>query len=259
MNIWLDMEIKGATRAPGCSPSGWTGTCSVPMNDTSRYDLIIFDCDGVLVDSEVLSCEVVIDCLRRYGVEVDLDTVVDRLLGRSPRAIGDYCASFGHALPADFYVQLGVSVRAAFATALKPVEGVARVLEDLKTSYCVASSSDLDRIDYSLEVTGLSPLVDGRRFSAEMVPHGKPAPDIFLLAASDMGSVPERTLVIEDSVSGVKAGKAAGMTVWGFLGGSHYANRDGRRLLIEAGADRVFDRMADFHRPSAGGIDGALR
>ena len=79
-----------------------------------------------------------------------------------------------------------------------------------------------------------------------MVERGKPAPDLFLYAAEEMRADPRRTLVIEDSVSGVKAGKAAGMTVWGFVGGSHYQSRDGRTLLYNAGADRVFERMADF-------------
>jgi beta-phosphoglucomutase-like phosphatase (HAD superfamily) len=79
-----------------------------------------------------------------------------------------------------------------------------------------------------------------------MVERGKPAPDLFLYAAEKMQADPGRTLVIEDSVSGVSAGKAAGMTVWGFIGGSHYQSRDGRTLLYNAGADRVFERMADF-------------
>jgi beta-phosphoglucomutase-like phosphatase (HAD superfamily) len=96
-------------------------------------------------------------------------------------------------------------------------------------------------------------------FSAEMVRHGKPAPDLFLHAAARMRAAPGRTLVVEDSVSGVQAGKTAGMTVWGFVGGSHYAGRDGRALLVEAGADRVFDRMADFHLHEAGLFDHAAR
>src|SRR4029077_3612097 len=110
----------------------------------------------------------------------------------------------------------------------------------------VASSSDLDRIALSLGITGLSGYFTGRLYSAQMVKHGKPAPDLFLHAALAMGIEPGRTLVIEDSVSGVSAAKAAGMTVWGFVGGSHYVSRDGRAMLKDAGADRVFDRMADF-------------
>jgi HAD superfamily hydrolase (TIGR01509 family) len=218
---------------------------------TNPFDLIIFDCDGVLVDSELLSCSAVIDCLMRQGIKVDLDTVLDELLGRSPAAIGEYCARLGRSLPEAFYADLQMSVRSAFAAALKPIPGAAAVLKNLRTPYCVASSSDLDRMDQSLRVAGLAALVEGRLFSAEMVRLGKPAPDLFLHAAAGMGAAPGRTLVIEDSVSGVRAGKAAGMTVWGFIGGSHYAARDGHTLLMAAGADWVFDRMAEFH---GGGI-----
>jgi HAD superfamily hydrolase (TIGR01509 family) len=123
---------------------------------------------------------------------------------------------------------------------------VAAAVKRLPVRYCLASSSERERVLFSLEVTGLADLFGDRLFTSQMVTRGKPAPDLFLLAATRMGAAPARTLVIEDSVSGVTAGKAAGMTVWGFVGGSHYAHRDGRRQLEEAGADRVFDRMADL-------------
>jgi HAD superfamily hydrolase (TIGR01509 family) len=225
----------------------------------SRYDLIIFDCDGVLIDSELLSCNALVDLLRQYGFDVDLDLVFDRFLGRTPQVIVDYCASLNRPLPDDFQAKLSVAVRATFAASLQPVPGAVTVLQDLKTHHCVASSSDLKRMDYSLQLTGLSSLVRGRLFSAEMVRRGKPAPDLFLHAAAVMGTAPGRTLVVEDSVSGVRAGKAAGMTVWGFVGGCHYATRAGRAPLLAAGADRVFDRMADFHRHEAGSFDRAAR
>ena len=98
----------------------------------------------------------------------------------------------------------------------------------------------------SLVLTGLAPYFGEQLFTSQMVKRGKPAPDLFLYAAEKMRADPARTLVVEDSVSGVSAGKAAGMTVWGFIGGSHYQSRDGRTLLHNAGADRVFERMADF-------------
>jgi HAD superfamily hydrolase (TIGR01509 family) len=212
------------------------------------YELIIFDCDGVLVDSEVLSCNCLLDLLRRHDVKVELDTVFEQFLGRSVDAVADYCRAQGRPLPQDFREELRALVRASFAGSLRPIADVAKVLRSLDASYCLASSSDLERIGYSLELTGLSALFDGRVFTAQMVRHGKPAPDLFLHAAASMGADPAHALVIEDSVSGVQAGKAAGMTVWGFVGGSHYARRDGRALLAAAGADRVFDRMADFQR-----------
>jgi beta-phosphoglucomutase-like phosphatase (HAD superfamily) len=104
----------------------------------------------------------------------------------------------------------------------------------------------VDRVSFSLSLTGLAPHFDGRLYTSQMVERGKPAPDLFLYAAEKMQADPRRTLVIEDSVSGVTAGKAAGMTVWGFVGGSHYRQRDGKAMLAQAGADRVFARMADF-------------
>jgi HAD superfamily hydrolase (TIGR01509 family) len=229
------------------------------MSDMSPYDLIIFDCDGVLIDSELLSCNALVDLLRKRGIDVDLDLVFDRFLGRSPQAIIDYCESLERPLADDFQAELSMAVRMAFADSLEPVPGAAKVLQRLRTPYCVASSSDLERMDYSLRLAGLSSLIDGRLFSAEMVRRGKPAPDLFIHAAAAMGAAPDRILVIEDSVFGVQAGKTAGMTVRGFVGGSHYANRDGRALLLAAGADEVFNRMADFQDHEAGLFDHAGR
>ena len=123
----------------------------------SPYDLIIFDCDGVLIDSELLSCNTLIDLLRQHGINVDLDVVFDRFLGRSPQAIVDYCASSARPLPDDFQAKLSMAVREAFATSLKPVPGAAKVLRGLQTHYCVASSSDLERMDYSLRSLGFLP------------------------------------------------------------------------------------------------------
>jgi len=133
-----------------------------------------------------------------------------------------------------------------FSRALQPIAGISAVVSNLAAPSCVASSSDLDRVSLSLHLTGLAPLFGDRLYTAQMVEHGKPAPDLFLYAAAQMQVVPQRTLVIEDSVSGVAAAKAAGMRVWGFVGGSHYRTRDGRAMLYEAGADRVFDQMTDF-------------
>jgi HAD superfamily hydrolase (TIGR01509 family) len=123
---------------------------------------------------------------------------------------------------------------------------VSSVLEGLQIPHCVASSSDFDRVSFSLSLTGLAPHFERRLYTSQMVERGKPAPDLFLYAADKMQADPRRTLVIEDSVSGVMAAKAACMTVWGFIGGSHYQSRDGKAILHEAGADRVFGRMAEF-------------
>jgi HAD superfamily hydrolase (TIGR01509 family) len=215
---------------------------------TTIHDLVIFDCDGVLVDSEALSCACLLELLRQHGVAVDLEDVFERFLGRSIGAVADHFKTLGRVMPAEFPAELRGRVRTSFAQSLQAVAGIETVLRTLDTAYCVASSSDLERVNFSLELTGLRAQFAGRMFTAQMVPSGKPAPDLFLYAAASMAAEPGRTLVIEDSVSGVEAGKAAGMTVWGFVGGSHYAARDGRALLAAAGADRVFDRMLDFRR-----------
>jgi HAD superfamily hydrolase (TIGR01509 family) len=229
------------------------------MSPALRYDLVIFDCDGVLIDSELLSCNALVDCLRRNSVEIDVETALDRFLGRSPKAISDYCALLNHILPDDFFPTLRLAVRTAFAAELKAIPDASALLGRLRPAYCVASSSTLDRLHYSLELTGLLPLFAGRIFSAEMVKRGKPAPDLFLHASAKMGFAPARSLVIEDSASGVQAAKAAGMSVWGFVGGSHYAGRDGGAILTAAGADRILERMADFRRHEPGLIDAADR
>jgi HAD superfamily hydrolase (TIGR01509 family) len=225
-----------------------------------HFDLVIFDCDGVLVDSEVLSCQCLVELLRRQEVALDLETAFTHFLGRSSVAIVDHYLGLGLSLPVDFGAALQASIRDAFARSLTAIPDVEKLLRHLDIAYCLASSSDLERINFSLAVTGLRGFFEGRVFSAEMVPEGKPAPDLFLYAAARMGARPERTLVIEDSVSGVQAAKAAGMRVWGFVGGSHYRFRNGRALLLAAGADRVFERMLDFAEVSAErGYDGVQR
>ena len=210
--------------------------------------LIIFDCDGVLVDSEVLSCRCLSDTLAGYGISLDVDQALDLFLGRNLTAVCQHYEALGRSIPAQFATELRAGVRAAFLASLCPIEGVSSVLQDLQIPYCVASSSDVDRVSFSLSLTGLAPYFETRLYTSQMVARGKPAPDLFLYAAERMQMDPARTLVIEDSVSGVKAAKAAGMTVWGFAGGSHYQSCDGEAILREAGADRVFERMADFWR-----------
>jgi HAD superfamily hydrolase (TIGR01509 family) len=211
-------------------------------------DLIIFDCDGVLIDSEVLSCRCLSAVLAGYGIHLGVDQALELFLGRSTSAVLDHYQALGRSIPEQFSAELRAGVRAAFVAALCPIEGVSSVLEGLQIPHCVASSSDVDRVSFSLSLTGLAPHFDSRLYTSQMVERGKPAPDLFLFAAERMRVDPRRTLVIEDSVSGVTAGKAAGMTVWGFVGGSHYRSRDGKAMLYQAGADRVFGRMSDFWR-----------
>lgn len=211
-----------------------------------KPDLVIFDCDGVLVDSELLSCQCLSDELSEFGISLTLAQALELFLGRSTSAVTQHYREVGQMVPVDFPVRLKSRVLTAFERALQPIPDVETVLSGLRMPYCVASSSDLDRVAQSLKLTGLAPHFGDRIYTAQMVAHGKPAPDLFLYAADKMGAQPSRTLVIEDSVSGVQAGKAAGMMVWGFVGGGHYRDRDGRAILSAAGADRVFAQMSDF-------------
>jgi HAD superfamily hydrolase (TIGR01509 family) len=213
-----------------------------------RPHLIIFDCDGVLVDSEVLSCRCLCEALAGCGIEVGLEETLDLFLGRSLDAVLEHYQGLGRSIPRQFPTELMVKVQETFRAALCPIDGIGSVLEGLNIPHCVASSSTLDRVSLSLSLTGLAGHFGDRLYTAQMVDRGKPAPDLFLYAARRMQADPSRTLVIEDSVSGVRAAKAAGMTVWGFVGGSHYRSRDGAASLRDAGADRVFARMADFWR-----------
>ncbi len=228
---------------------------TIPMAD---FDLIIFDCDGVLIDSEVLACTCLHQQLARHGIAMDVAAVMQRFLGRSIDEVSrHYQATLQRTMPDSFVHELRQHMRAAFEENLLAIPDVENLLQRLPGAYCLASSSDLDRVNFSLNLAGLSPYFEERVFTAGLVTHAKPAPDLFLLAADRMKAAPQRSLVIEDSISGVEAGKAAGMTVWGFVGGSHYAGRDGDALLRAAGADRVFQRMIDIElalalQPSVG-------
>ena len=208
-------------------------------------DLIIFDCDGVLVDSEVLSCGCLSKVLHERGVELSIEQVLRLFLGRSTADVIEYCRAAGNPLRNDFLTDLSLRIRETFRCQLESIAGVETLLSELRIPFCVASSSDLERVSFSLELTGLAGHFGDRVYTSQMVRCGKPAPDLFLHAAAAMGSKPDRTLVIEDSVSGVKAAKAAGMRVWGFVGGTHYRYQS-NGLLRDAGADRIFDRIADF-------------
>ena len=215
----------------------------------STFDLIIFECDGVGVDSEILSCGCLLTLLRQHEIEIDLAEVYQRFLGRNYQTIVDqYQVWRNEPVPGDFRAKWEAAIRLAFSASLAAMPGVIDLLKSLKTPVCIASSSDLDRVTFSLSLAKLSEFFDGHVFTSQMVKHGKPAPDLFLHAAGVMGVSPERALVIEDSVAGVIAAKAAGMTAWGFIGGAHYAGREGAAALQASGAAQVFDKMIDLKR-----------
>ena len=188
----------------------------------SEFDLVIFDCDGVLIDSEIISARMLVTELKRLGLTIDLAYVEHHFLGRSyPVVMETIRREFGLDLPPEFETQYRESLLAAFRTELKVVPHVQDVLAGIGVPFCVATSSSPRRVEFSLGLVGLAALIGDRVFTSTLVKRGKPAPDLFLFAAEAMGVPPDRTLVIEDSLTGIRAGLAAGMTVWRFVGGSH--------------------------------------
>jgi HAD superfamily hydrolase (TIGR01509 family) len=206
-------------------------------------DLIIFDCDGVLVDSEVISCRAHAETLTRHGYPITSEQVLERFLGRSMRqATREVEAELGRSLPDDFHAQVYAEIFRLFAISLEATPHIGEVLDQLTVPACVASSGPPEKISASLNRVGLYDRFAPHIFSAVQVPHGKPAPDLFLFAADQMQTRPARCLVIEDSVAGITAARAAGMTVLGFCGGSHC--RDGHAATLRAaGAHGTFDDM----------------
>ncbi len=207
--------------------------------------LLIFDCDGVLVDSEPLACEVDADVLAGLGLPYTADDIAREFVGKSMRdMISRIEADHGCALPPDFAEQINRALFARFETDLKPIAGIREAVLSLPYPRCVASSSVPERIALSLRVTGLADLFD-HVFSATQVPRGKPAPDLFLHAAREMSTRPADCLVIEDSTAGVQAACAAGMRVIGFAGGGHCGPGHAEKLR-NVGAPLILDRMADL-------------
>lgn len=206
-------------------------------------DLIIFDCDGVLVDSEVISCRAHADVLTRQGYPITSEQVFERFLGRSMRqATREVEAELGRSLPDDFHSQVYAEIFQAFATSLEATPHIGEALSQIAVPTCVASSGPPEKISASLNRVGLYDRFAPNIFSAVQVPNGKPAPDLFLFAATKMQTEPARCLVIEDSVAGIAGARAAGMTVLGFHGGSHCGPGHADTLL-RAGAGLTFDDM----------------
>jgi HAD superfamily hydrolase (TIGR01509 family) len=206
-----------------------------------RFDLIVFDCDGVLVDSERLSIRVDAMFLDRLGWPMSEAEIIERFVGRSDadmRAVIE--EHLGRPIPADIHEEFDRVYRETFEAELRPVDGIVVALDAIVATgipVCVASSGGHAKIRRSLELTGLTRYFGDRIFSASDVDHGKPAPDLFLHAASRMGAPPSRSAVIEDSAFGVDAAIAAGMQAFAYAGGVTGADRLSRPGVV------VFDEM----------------
>jgi HAD superfamily hydrolase (TIGR01509 family) len=211
-----------------------------------KISLVIFDCDGVLVDSEYLSATMLLEVFSEIGIMLDLPFVYANFVGHSFTTVAaKYARLHGNNVPETFEQDYRNRLLHSFNGKLQAMLGIANVLEGLAVPYCLASGSSPTRVNKSLEIAGLRSRFDNRIFTTTMVKHGKPAPDIFLHAAREMGVPPQNCLVVEDSTTGIAAALAAGMTTWQFVGGVHF--KHGYEIVSQPHlVDRKFDRMDTF-------------
>ena len=213
---------------------------------TANVNLLIFDCDGVLIDSEILVCRLTSQELTRVGYPISVDEVIRRFAGRAePSMIAEIERDWGQPVPSPYYTQIRSRIAESYSTELRAIPEVADTLAEITAPFCVASSSYPEKLLAGLRETGLLDRFNGNVVSSTRVAHGKPAPDVFIYAAGWMRTPIDQCMVIEDSVPGVLAARAAGMRVLGFVGGRHC--RPGHAAaLIEAGAEAVIQRMGDL-------------
>ena len=206
-----------------------------------KFGLVIFDCDGVLVDSELITNRVFARMLNELGIAATLEDMFERFVGRSmPQCLELITKMLGHPVPPQFVEEYQARSAAALRSELKAVPDIEAVLAALRTPYCVASSGTHEKMQTTLGITGLLPQFRGKMYSVTEVAQSKPFPDVFLHAARRQGVAPANCAVIEDTPTGVRAGVAAGMTVFG------YCALTPQQRLIEAGAHHTFERMRDL-------------
>ena len=205
--------------------------------------MVIFDCNGVLVDSEPIAAAVAAREFARVGIALTPEVVANHFFGRRPADMfATIEAAVRRKLPPDFASTVAAETLKSLRTELRATAHVSHALSWLRGPKCVASSSPLERVRVSLDLTGLTRFFERNLFSASDVPNGKPAPDLFLRVASRMKVAPQDCVVVEDSPAGVLAATAAGMVPIGFVGGSHADAGLGQQLLA-AGARTIVADM----------------
>jgi len=206
-----------------------------------RFGLVIFDCDGVLVDSELITNRVFSQMLNELGIAISLEDIFERFVGRSmPQCLEILAKLLGRPVPQHFVEEYQTRSATALKSELKAVPDIETVLAAMRVPYCVASSGTHEKMHTTLGITGLLPQFRGKMYSVTEVAQSKPFPDVFLHAARQQGVMPADCAVIEDTPTGVRAGVAAGMTVFG------YCALTPKQRLIEAGAHHTFERMRDL-------------
>ncbi|HEX8415653.1 MAG TPA: HAD-IA family hydrolase [Sphingomicrobium sp.] len=209
-------------------------------------DLIIFDCDGVLIDSEILVCRLTSEELTRLGYPISVTDVIRRFAGRAePSMIAEIEQDWGQSVRPAYFTRIRERIAEAYATELRAIPEVAETLEQIRTPICVASSSYPEKLLAGLRNTELLDVFDGNIISAVRVARGKPAPDVFIYAAGWMRTPMDRCVVVEDSVPGIRAACAAGARAIGFVGGRH-CGPGHAAALRDAGADTVIKRMSEL-------------
>lgn len=203
-------------------------------------ELVIFDCDGVLVDSDRISLRIQAEWISALGLETSYEDCVRDFLGLGmPATLRILAERLGRPLPSGWEKELDAAVREGFRRELQPVRGVVEALEEIDLPTCIASSGSQEKMRFTLGLTGLWDRFVGRIYSAEEVRRGKPAPDLFLRAASCMATPPERCVVVEDSPFGVAGAKAAGMSALGY-------SAEGNGELLEREGAKTFESMVDL-------------
>jgi HAD superfamily hydrolase (TIGR01509 family) len=219
-------------------------------------DHLICDCDGVLVDSEVIADRVLFETLTSTFPGVDFHAVVKSAFGQqTSRFLDDVAARFGLTMPGDFLATIDHNVETALTASLCPINGVRDALRQIALPAAVVSNSRMARVSASVRRAGLDTIFGERVFSAEQVARPKPYPDVYLHAARELGVEPARCVVVEDSISGLNAARAAGMKTIAFVGASHipagYAD-----VLREMGINRIIERMEQLPPLVEAGVRG---
>jgi HAD superfamily hydrolase (TIGR01509 family) len=219
------------------------------LRRSSPFELLILDCDGVVVDSEPITMRVLTEMLNELGIAIEAEEANERFIGTTfSRTLELIAELLGRPLPEDFVAKYRERTFAALEAELRPVPGIEAALDQIAIPYCIASNGPHAKMRKTLGITSLLPRFEGRMFSSADVPRGKPFPDLFLHAARHFTISPASCLVIEDSASGIAAALSAGMCVYGFSGRAP----DGR--LRAAGAHKVFHAMSELPSLVAGRV-----
>lgn len=218
---------------------------------SKRPELILFDADGVLIDSEILRCEALVEMLSDYGIKSNTQEALELCIGRRTVDVKeDIEARYNLTLDDDFFAKRREKMKEIYEKKLSAIEGIHDLVQGLEIKKCVASGSPVRWLEYALGKVGLWDFFAPNVFSAEQVERGKPAPDVFLFAAKQMGIAPSECLVIEDGVAGIQAAKEAGMKSFGYAGGSH-CNKEHAEILKREGALHVFTDMSEIAKDLA--------